>query len=165
LLKQKNPSYIRLGREKTASFTTDKTPFKIGKAEIFWESKNPKVTIVGCGSQVHEALLAAEKLQKEGIGSIVINNHTIKPIDKSTLISAAKKTGAVVTIEEHQIHGGMGSAVSEVLSQNYPVIMKLIGINDRFGESGEPNELLDKFGLRSKNIIKAVKEVIKLKKK
>ena len=159
-----HPIYIRFTREKTPVFTTDKTPFKIGRAEIFYESKNPKVAIIGCGALVYEALLAARNLEKKGIGCIVVNNHTIKPIDKNTIIKVAKKTRAVVTIEEHQVTGGLGGAVAEVLSQNYPVPIKFVGVKDRFGESGTPEELLKKFGCTSEAIVKAVKEVLKMKK-
>src|SRR3989344_2355133 len=144
-----HPVYIRLAREKTPIFTTENTPFKIGKAEVLWESKKPIVTIIGCGPLVYEALLASRQLEKLGIGSIVINNHTLKPIDKTTIINAAKKTRAVVTIEEHQITGGLGGAVAEVLSQHYPVPIKFVGVKDCFGESGEPHELLKKFGCTS----------------
>ncbi|MBI2449034.1 transketolase family protein [Candidatus Pacearchaeota archaeon] len=157
------PIYIRFTREKTPVFTTNKTPFKIGKAEIFWESKNPKVTIIGCGSLVYEALLAARELKSQGIGSIVINSHTIKPLDKNTIINAVKKTKAVVTIEEHQITGGLGGAVAEILSQNYPTPIRFVGIKDRFGESGEPQELLKKFGCTAQDVIKAVKDMIRKK--
>ena len=157
----KCPVYIRFTREKTPVMTTEETPFEIGKAEVFREGND--VTLIGCGPLAHEALKAAEELAKEGISAEVINNHTIKPMDKETILKSVKKTGCVVTIEEHQAAGGMGSAVSEILSQNYPVLMEIIGIQDRFGESGEPKELLEKFGLTSKNIIEAVKKVIKRK--
>ena len=116
------PVYIRFTREKTPVFTTNKTPFKIGKAEIFWESANPRVTIIGCGPLVYEALVAANRLEKQNIGSIVINNHTIKPLDKYIIINTVKKTKSVVTVEEHQITGGLGGAVAEILGQNYPSI-------------------------------------------
>jgi transketolase len=160
--KIKGPVYIRFGREKVPTVTTKRTPFKIGKANIYKYGKD--VAVITAGIMVYEALVAAEKLKKEGIDIMVVNNHTIKPIDKATLISAAKKTKAIVTAEEHQIQGGLGSAVSEVLSQNYPVPMKFVGIMDRFGESGKPNELLKKFGCTSAEIIKAVKSVLKMKK-
>jgi len=158
----KGPVYLRFGREKVPTMTTAKTPFKIGRAEIYREGKD--ACIVACGTMVYEALIAAEELEKEEIEVMVINNHTIKPIDKNTLINAAKKTNAVVTAEEHQIMGGMGSAVAEVLSQNYPVPMKFVGIKDRFGESGQPEELMQKFGCTHKEIIQAVKEVLEMKK-
>ena len=160
--RHKGPVYIRFTREKTPVMTTEETPFEIGKAEIYREGND--VTIIGCGPLVYEALKAAEELAKEGIEVEVINNHTIKPMDKETILKSVKKTGCVVTIEEHQAAGGMGSAVSEILSQNYPAPMEIIGVKDRFGESGEPHQLLEKFGLTSKNIIEAVKKVLERKK-
>ena len=141
--------------------TTEETPFEIGQAEIYREGKD--VTLIGCGPLVYEALRAAEELAKDGIEAEVINNHTIKPMDKDTILKSVKKTGCIVSIEEHQAAGGMGSAVSEILSQNYPAPMEIIGIQDRFGESGEPAELLEKFGLTAKNIIEAVKRIVKRK--
>ena len=141
--------------------TTEDTPFEIGKAEIYREGKN--VSIIACGPLLYEALKAAEELAKDGISAEVINNHTIKPMDKETILKSIQKTGCVVTIEEHQAMGGMGSAVSEILSQNLPVPMEIIGVQDRFGESGEPNELLEKFGLTSKNVIESAKRAIKRK--
>ena len=157
----KGPVYIRFTREKTPVMTTEETPFEIGKAEIFREGND--VTIIGCGPLVYEALKATEELAKEGIEAEVINNHTIKPMDKETILESVKKTGCVVTIEEHQMAGGMGSAVSEILSQNHPAPMEIIGVKDRFGESGEPNELLEKFGLTAENIVEAVKIVVRRK--
>jgi transketolase len=157
--KLKGPVYLRFARENTPVFTTNKTEFKIGKAEIFKEGSD--VTIIGCGPLVYEALKAAKELQKEKIEAEVINCHTIKPIDKKTIINSAKKTGRVVTIEEHQITGGLGGAVAEVLSQNYPVPMQIIGMPDSFGESGQPQELLDKYGMNTDNILKAVNKLLK----
>ena len=159
--RHKGPVYIRFTREKTPVMTTEDTPFEIGKAEIYREGKN--VSIIACGPLLYEALKAAEELAKDGISAEVINNHTIKPMDKETILKSIQKTGCVVTIEEHQAMGGMGSAVSEILSQNLPVPMEIIGVQDRFGESGEPNELLEKFGLTSKNVIEAAKKAIKRK--
>ena len=141
--------------------TTEDTPFEISQAEIYRNGKD--VTIIACGPLVYEALKAAEELTKEGIEAEVLNNHTVKPMDKETILKSVKKTGCVVTIEEHQAAGGMGSAVSEILSQNHPVPMEIIGVKDRFGESGEPNELLEKFGLTAKNIIVAARKVLKRK--
>ncbi|MBU0670854.1 MAG: transketolase C-terminal domain-containing protein [Patescibacteria group bacterium] len=155
------PIYIRFGREKVPSITTKKTPFKIGKADIYKEGKD--VTIVACGQLVYEALMAAKKLEKDNIFAEVINSHTIKPIDGATIIRSAVKTGAVVTAEEHQVQGGMGSAVAEVLSQNQPVPMEFVGMQNTFGESGTPAELLDKYKMRSDDILKAVKKVLKRK--
>lgn len=154
------PSYLRFTREKTPVFTTEDTLFEIGKAEILWESKDPQVAIVGCGSLVYEALLAAKELEETGIGSIVVNNHTIKPMDEQTIVRAARTCGCVVTVEEHQINGGMGSAVAEVLARNFPVPMEFVGMPNKFGESGEPDELLEKYGMKAKDIVKAAKGVI-----
>lgn len=156
------PMYVRFGREKVPVITDESTPFEIGKAYCCKDGSD--VAIVACGAMVFEALVAAEKLAAQGINAMVINNHTIKPIDKPTLIEAAMKTGAVVTVEEHQVMGGMGSAVVEVLSQNCPVPVKMLGINDRFGESGDPTTLMNAFQLTGEHIAKAAKELLKLKK-
>lgn len=156
----KGPVYMRFGREKVPVITTENTPFKIGRAEVYREGKD--VAVVACGPLVYEALMAAEKLKKK-IDVMVVNNHTIKPIDVKTLVATAKKTGAVVTAEEHQINGGMGSAVMEVLSENHIVPVERIGVRDRFGQSGTPDELMDKYGLRSKDIIAAIRKVVKRK--
>ncbi len=156
--------YLRFAREKTPVFTTDETPFKAGKAEIFWDSgKKPDVAIIACGPLLHNAILAAAELEKEGIKIRVFNNHTVKPMDEKTIIQAAKDTGALVTVEEHQINGGMGSAVAEIITRNYPVPIEFVGVANRFGESGEPNELLEHFGMGIKHIKKAVEKVLKRK--
>ncbi len=158
----KGPVTMRFGREKIPVITTPDTPFKVGRAETFRFGED--VTIVACGYMVYEAMMAAKELEKENIDARVINCHTVKPIDKKTIIEAAKQTGAIVTAEEHQVMAGFGSAIAEVVVKNYPVPMKMIGVQNRFGESGTPDELLDEFGLRAKDIIKAVKEVLKMKK-
>ncbi len=158
--KDGKPTYLRFTREKTPVMTTEKTPFKIGKAEIFWESKDPKVAIIACGPLVYEALEAARILEKSKIEVLVINSHTIKPLDEQLVVRAARTTGAVVTVEEHQINGGLGGAVSEVLARNYPVPMEFIGMPDHFGESGAPDELLEKYGMKAASIVEAVKKVI-----
>lgn len=155
------PVYIRLSRPKTPVFTTEKTPFAVGKAQIFWESKNPVVTIVGCGYLVYEALKAARKLEKYGIGSIVLNASSIKPFDNETLLRCAKITNAVVTVEEHQIKGGLGGEVSETLAANFPVPVEFVGMPDAFGESGKDSKLLEKWGMTCPYIIEAVKRVLK----
>ena len=166
------PVYLRFAREKTPVFTTNGTPFEVGKAEIFWQSDNPSassgqrkpdVAIIGCGPLLHNAILAAAELEKEDIKSIVVNNHTIKPMDERTIIKVAKDAGAVVTVEEHQVQGGMGSAVAEVLARNYPVPIEFIGVQNRFGESGSPSELLEHFGMGVTHIVDAVKKVISRK--
>lgn len=163
IAKNGKPSYLRLSRDKTPVVTTDQTPFAIGKAEVYMEGKD--ATIIACGQMVYKALIAAEELKKHKIIVRVINNHTIKPLDKKTILKAAEETGALVTVEEHQIHGGLGAAVAETVSQVYPVPLKIIGIEDRFGESGEPQELLDKFGLTVDAVTKAVIMVIRMKQK
>jgi len=156
------PTYIRLGREKSAVFTTLETPFEIGRAEVFREGKD--ASIIGCGMLLYNALVAAEELSKEGVECMVINSHTVKPLDEATIINAAKKTGAVVSVEEHQINGGLGSAIAECLSRNYPVPQEYIGVQNRFGESGDPAELIEKFGMGTETIKEAVKKVIERKK-
>ncbi len=161
IAKNNKPSYLRLSRDKVPTITTEQTPFEIGKAEIFQEGKD--AAIIACGQMVYLSLLAAKELETHNISVRVINCHSIKPIDKKTIIKAAEETGCIVTAEEHQITGGLGAAVAEVVSQNYPVPMKIIGVQDHFGESGEPVELLQKFGLTKEEIIKAVISVIRMK--
>lgn len=162
------PSYIRLGREKSYVFTTPETPFEVGKAEIFRDpsinsGQAADVAIIGCGVILYNAIVAAEELSKEGIECMVINSHTVKPLDEKTIIEAAKKTGAVVSVEEHQINGGLGSAVAECLSRSHPVPQEYIGVQNRFGESGDPFELIEKFGMGISSIKEAVKRAIKRK--
>ena len=154
------PTYLRLGREKTPVFTTAETPFEIGKALVLWESENPQATIVACGALVYNALMAAKELADEGVGTIVINNHTVKPMDRETILAAARKTRAVVTVEEHQVSGGMGSAVCEILSQECPVPVEMIGVHDEFGQSGEPKELIEHYGMGVVHIKEAVRKVV-----
>lgn len=155
------PVYLRLGREPFPIITNENEPFRIGDALVLRDGKD--LTIIACGIMVHEALKAHDELKKEGISARVINLHTIKPIDKEEIIRAAKETRAIVTAEEHSIIGGMGSAVSEVVSTNCPVPIKMVGIKDRFGESGEALELMKHFGLNSEGIVKAAQEALKLK--
>lgn len=159
----KGPFYFRFGREKTPIITTDETLFKVGKAEVLKDGDD--ATIVACGPLVYQSLLAAEQLEDKGINVRVINNHTIKPIDTLTLAKAAKETGAIVTVEEHQVHAGLGGAVAESLAKNYPVPMEFIGMQDTFGESGNTNELYEKYGMSTDAIFKAVENVLKRKNK
>jgi len=153
------PTYIRLGRGDVPTITKENDSFKIGKATIMKEGKD--VTLIGTGIMVSRCLLAAEKLEKENIDASVINMSTIKPVDEKTIIKYAKETGAVVTAEEHNIIGGLGSTVSSVLSENVPVPMKRIGIPDVFGESGKSDELMEKYGLTPENIVNVAHEVMK----
>jgi transketolase len=156
------PVYIRYGRENIPIVTDDSTPFEIGKAVKMKEGKD--VCIMACGSMVYESLMAAEILEQEGIKARVLNIHTIKPIDKQAIIEAANDCGAIVTAEEHQIFGGFGSAVAEVIVANSPVPMEFVGVNDTFGESGKAADLMVKYGLKDINIVEAVKKVLKRKK-
>lgn len=160
------PVYLRFAREKTPVFTTGDTPFEIGKAQVFWiepEGENPDVAIIACGSLLYNAILAAAELEKEGIKVRVINNVSVKPMDEETIIRAARDAGGVVTVEEHQVAGGMGSAVAEVLAKNYPVPMEFIGVQNRFGESGAPAELIEHFGMGVTSIKEAAEKVFKRK--
>ncbi len=160
IAKTKHPCYLRLTRNKNIQFTTNKTPFSIGKAQIL--KNGTDLAIIGAGPIVSEALIAAEVLQMKGINVQVINCHTIKPLDVKTIVNAAKKCGKVMTVEEHQIDGGLGGAICETLSEKYPVPVKRIGMNNQFGESGDGDELLEHFGLTSKNIIKKALKFVKI---
>ena len=152
------PMYVRLGRSAVPTIFDENYKFEIGKGVVVREGND--ATIIACGIMVYEAIKASEELALEGINARVINMSTIKPIDKELIINAARETKAIVTAEEHSIIGGLGSAVSEVVSEEYPVVVKKVGVNDSFGESGTPAELLKKYGLTSDDIVKAVKEAI-----
>ncbi|MDP3982034.1 MAG: transketolase C-terminal domain-containing protein [bacterium] len=155
----KGPVYLRFAREKTPLFTTEKTPFQFGKVGVFQEGTD--ATIIACGPLVHEALLAAHALSSQGISVEVLNCHTIKPLDKEGILASVKKTKAVVTVEEHQVVGGLGSAVAELLAKEFPAPIEFVGMQDRYGESGEPQELLEAFHLTAPWIEKAVQNVMK----
>ncbi len=153
------PVYIRLGREATPIFTTLKSPFEVGKAEVL--TKGNDVAIIACGALVYEALKAARDLEKAGIGARVINCASIKPMDDATIVKAAKDCGAVVTVEEAQIAAGLGGAVCELLAETFPVPVIRVGLQDTFGQSGTPEELLEHYHLTAPWIVKAVKRAIK----
>lgn len=155
------PVYLRFGREKSAVFTTEKTPFVPGKAQVLWESKKPRVLIAGCGMLLHNALLAAKQLEKEGIEATVLNVHTIKPLDEETILEHARRAGAVVTVEEHQVSGGLGGAIAELLARRLPTPMEFIGMQNVFGESGAPAELIEKYHMGVKDIKAAAKRAIR----
>jgi transketolase len=157
------PVYLRFQREKTPTMTTDETPYTPGKAEVFWQSKKPEVLIIGCGGLLYNALLAARDLEAEKIGTIVLNCSSIKPIDEKKIVELAKKIGAVVTVEEHQVHGGLGSAVAEVLAKYAPTPIEFVGMQDTFGESGSPAELIKKYCMTPKDIAAAAKRAIRRK--
>jgi transketolase len=154
------PVYLRFGREKTPVMTSAETPFEIGKALVFMAPENPRCAIFATGPLVHNALLAAKELAGDGINVSVINVHTVKPLDRETVVREAKHAGRVVTVEEHQIAGGLGSAIAEVLAQECPVPMEFIGVHDSFGQSGEPKELIAHYGMDVPHIIEALKKVI-----
>ncbi len=159
--KYKGPVYIRSGRPKIRVITKKEDPFEIGKSKLMKEGQD--ITIIACGIMVEKALEAAEELEKNKISARVINMHTIKPIDKEAIIKAAKETKAILTAEEHQIYGGLGSAVAEVVAKEWPVPMEFIGIKDTFGESGSPDELIKKYGLDSESIAKKAKGLLNKK--
>ncbi len=173
--KMVGPVYIRLAREKTPVITTEETPFEIGKARYFYISPTSKVSplgikgetfdvgIIAIGALVYNAIMAAKELESEGITVAVLNLGTVKPIDTETVVDLAKKAGAIVTVEEHQIHGGVGSLVAQVLSEQQPTPIEFIGVRDVFGQSGEPNELIERYGMGIFHIKEAVKKVIKRK--
>ena len=157
------PCYVRLGRMAVANVNNaENYKFEIGKGVVLAEGND--ATIIATGIMVEAALEAKEELKNDGINARVINIHTIKPIDSELIVKAAKETGAIVTAEEHSVIGGLGSAVSEVVTEEYPVPVLKVGVKDTFGESGKPNELLEKYGLTSKDIFKKVKKAVSLKK-
>ncbi len=161
LAKHRGPAYIRLAREKTPVITTEKTPFSLAKAQVLRLGQD--VTIVACGTMVYQALVAAEKLAKKGIEAEVINAAVVKPLDTVTIVASARKTGAVLTVEEAQAAGGLGGAVAETLADHHPVPMTRIGMLDRFGESGAPGELLEAFGLTAPHIAAKALDLIERK--
>jgi transketolase len=160
--KTKEPTYIRLAREATPVITTEDTPFEIGKAQIYFESEEGKVDvgIIATGALVYKALVAAQSLEDEGVKVKVLNVATIKPLDEEAIIKLAKETGAIVSVEEHQIIGGLGSAVAECLAKNFPVPQEFIGVHDKFGQSGPPEDLLEHYGMSVEYIIEAVQKVL-----
>ncbi len=161
MAKDKRPNYMRLAREATPVITTADTPFEIGKAYVFAPGED--VTIIATGVMTYHALVAAEKLFKDGIDAEVIHCPTIKPLDAVTILKSVHKTKAVITVEEAQITGGLGGAVAELLSEEFPVPMKRLGVRDTFGESGTPDELLQHHGLTAKHIMLAAHEVVEKK--
>ncbi len=156
-----NPIYIRMFRDNTPVFTKADDEFQFGKADTLIDGND--VTIIACGLQVWEAICAEEVLAAEGISVRLINMHTIKPIDKETIVKAASETGAIVTAEDHQIQGGLGSAVAEVLAQTIPTPQEFVAVNDTFGESGLGHELMKKYGIDREAIIKATRKVLERK--
>lgn len=155
------PVYLRFGRSATPVFTTNETPFSVGKALTLWEGEKPRVALLSTGSLAHQALLAARSLAAEKIESIVLHVPTIKPLDEVTILRVAERTGAVVTIEEHQAAGGFGSAVAELLAEKHPTHMRRVGVRDVFGQSGSSDELIEHYGLDASHIAEVVRELLR----
>ncbi len=172
IAKTNEPTYIRLAREKTPVITTKDSPFEIGKSQVLFEAKtsiksktkdanSKKIGIISCGGVLHNTLVAAYELEEEGIAVSVLNLSTIKPLDEKGILDFAKKHDSIITVEEHQVAGGMGSAVAEFLSENNPIQIKFVGINDTFGQSGNPDELIKHYGLGVVSIKKAILFAVK----
>lgn len=163
MAKYDGPVYMRLAREATPIVTTAETPFEIGKAQLFFAPKEGltvTVGIIATGSLVHNAILAAKKLEEEGIGAKVLSVATIKPLDNEAILALAKETGAIVTVEEHQQRGGLGSEVAEFLVRALPTKQEFVGVNDQFGQTGTPDELIEHYGMGVSAIVSASKKVI-----
>jgi transketolase len=155
------PAYLRLGREKTPVITTEQTPFSMAQAQIFREGGD--LTMVACGTMVYHCLMAAERLHQKGVEVEVINCPIIKPLDTATILHSARKTGAVLTAEEGQIAAGLGGAIAEILGENHPVPLTRVGMVDHFGESGDPVQLMEHFGLTAPAIVKQAQSLLKRK--
>jgi transketolase len=163
----KDPTYIRLAREKTPIITTEQSPFEIGKAQLLFVPTNggkAEVGIIATGALVHKAILVANEMEKQGKRIKVLNISTIKPLDEEAVWRLAHEAGAIVTVEEHQVAGGLGSAVAECVAKHYPVPIEFIGVKDQFGQSGTPDELIEHYGMGEKDIKEAVKKVLLRKK-
>ena len=156
-----SPVYMRFGREKTPIMTTLESPFEIGKANVLWTSNKPDVAIFATGSLVHNALLAARELEKENIGITVVNVHTIKPLDEATIVSLARGAGAVVTVEEHQIYGGLGGAIAELLPRHVPTPIAFVGVHPKIVQSRTAAELIEHYGMGVSDVVAAVKRARK----
>lgn len=161
MAKDMRPNYLRLAREATPVITTAQTPFEIGKAYVY--APGTDLTIIATGSMTYQALLAADQLFKDGIDAEVVHVPTIKPLDAETILKSVRKTGRVVTAEEGQVIGGLGGAIAELLGEHYPAPLQRIGMQDRFGESGEPSQLLEYFGLDAKHIRLAAHHILEKK--
>lgn len=161
--KTNDPTYLRLAREKTPLITTDDSPFEIGKAQVVWAPKegDAEVGIIATGALLHKALVSAKEMSDEGIHVKVLNIHTVKPLDVTAIIALAKETKRIVTVEEHQIAGGLGSAVAEVLAEHAPTPMRFIGVHNLFGQSGTPDELIEHYGMGVSHIKDAVKGLLR----
>ncbi len=161
IAEHEGPVYLRFGRPKVANFTPEDMPFEIGKAIVLKEGTD--VSIFATGHLVWESLLAAEELEKKGISAEVVNIHTIKPLDEEAVLKSIAKTGCAVTAEEHQIFGGLGESIAGLLARKHPTPIEMVAVNDSFGESGTPDALMEKYGLKSGNVVTAVEKVVKRK--
>jgi len=160
LAKMTGPAYIRLAREKTPVITSESTPFEIGKAQIvFRPDGDAEVGVIACGALVYNAIMAAKGLENEGVKVRVMNLATIKPLDKEAILKLAKETGKIVTVEEHQIAGGMGSAVAELLAEKLPTKLRFVGVKDQFGQSGTPEELIEHYGMDTESIKNIIRDI------
>ena len=157
------PVYIRFTRDKTPVITTNETPFEVGKTQVFWTSEKPVASIFATGYMTSYALLAAKELETEGIQTIVANVTTLKPIDEENIISIIDKTNCAVTVEDHQIAGGLGSLLAEIFARKKPTPMEFIGLQNTFAESGSPKELIEKYKMGKEHIKNAVKKVVRRK--
>jgi len=159
----KTPVYIRYTRDKTPIITTNETPFKVNKMQTFWVTENPKVTIFATGYMLYYALVAAKELEEEKLPVLVVNAAVIKPIDEEGVLEATRASQSVVTVEDHQVEGGMGSAIAELLAKTTPLPIEFIGLQNTFAESGTPKELVEKYVMGVKDIKEAIKRVIRRK--
>ena len=151
---------MRFARDKTPMLTTPETPFEIGKAVVLWKTEKPQVTIFTTGPLSYNTMHAARELEKENIYATIVNVHTIKPLDEETIVREAKISGAVVTYEEHQINGGLGGAIAELLAKKCPLPIEMIGMKDCYGQSGTPDELVEHYGMGVSHIVEAAKRSI-----
>jgi transketolase len=156
------PVYLRFGRAATPVFTTPDTPFQIGKALTLWVSDTPKVAILSTGAQSYAALVAARALAEEGVETLVLHVPSVKPLDEEAVLAAAQRAGRVLTVEEHQVAGGFGGAIAELLSEKHPMPVRRLGIQDQFGQSGAPDELLTHYGLDALHIQEAVRSLLSI---
>ncbi len=158
-LESKRPTYVRISRDAVPAFTTPESPFEIGRAEYLWHSERAEVALIGAGPILYRALIAARALEEEGIGTSVLNVHSVKPMDIERVLEAVRNAGAVVTLEEHQILGGIGGTIAEITAQNTPIPIEMVAVHDRFGQSGTAGELEAEYRLSTETIIAAVKRV------
>lgn len=158
-----SPVYLRFSREKSPIMTNHETPFEVGKANVMWSHESPQVAVFATGPLLYQALLAARELEAQDIGTMVVNVHTIKPLDEETILRSARQAGVVVIVEEHQVSGGLGGAIAELLARTTPLPIEFIGAQDRFGQSGKPSELLGHYGMDSAHIVEAARRSIERK--